>query len=125
MVGSGAINPGRGGGYSSENGLGDEMPLSEHEQKIITELEESLYKQDPRFAKSVDKSNVSALARQRTWWGAAGFIVGLMITLAFFTQSILLGLVGVGVMGLSALLLERNARLMVDASRSLQHHVHE
>jgi hypothetical protein len=48
-----------------------------------------------------------------------------MITLAFFTQSILLGLVGVGVMGLSALLLERNARLMVDASRSLQHHLHE
>jgi hypothetical protein len=125
VVGSGAIDPGRGGDYSSENGLGDEMPLSEHEQKIITELEESLYKQDPRFARSVVKINFYALARRRTWWGVAGFIVGLMITLAFFTQSILLGLVGVGVMGFSALLLERNARLMVGASRSLKHHVHE
>ena len=34
------------------------MPLSEHEQKILAELEESLSKQDPRFAKNVRETNV-------------------------------------------------------------------
>ncbi len=31
------------------------MPLSEHEQKILTDLEESLRQQDPRFLKSIGK----------------------------------------------------------------------
>lgn len=31
------------------------MPLSEHEQKILTDLEESLSKQDPRFPRTFVK----------------------------------------------------------------------
>ena len=45
------------------------MPLSEHEQRILAELEESLSKQDPRFAKNVRETNVcaiKAIADERT-----------------------------------------------------------
>ena len=34
------------------------MPLSDHEQRILAELEESLSKQDPRFAERVANESV-------------------------------------------------------------------
>ncbi len=70
------------------------MPLSEHEQKILSDLEESLSQQDPRFAKSVSKTNVIVHARRRVRGGVVGFIVGLAILIVFLTQSTLWGLVG-------------------------------
>jgi hypothetical protein len=101
---------------------GDAMPLSEHEQKILSNLEESLSQQDPRFAKSISKTNVLVRARQRVRVGVAGFIVGFTVLIVFFTQSILLGLVGVAVMLLSSLVFARNAELMGRASSSRQRH---
>jgi hypothetical protein len=101
------------------------MPLSEHEQKILTELEESLLKQDPRFAKSVTRTSVDALARRGLYCAVGGFIIGVLVTLVFFTESILLGLVGVMMMMVSAFAIERNARLVVRASLSRQRHERE
>ena len=95
------------------------MPLSEHEQKILSDLEESLSKQDPGFAKSVSQSDPLVDARRRVRGGVAGFIVGLAILVVFFTQSVLWGLVGVAVMLLSSLVVARNAELM-GASSSRQ-----
>jgi hypothetical protein len=97
------------------------MPLSEHEQKILLDLEESLSQQDPRFAKSVSQSNPLVYARRRVRGGVAGLIVGLAILMVFFTQSVLWGLVGVVVMLLSSLVVARNAELM-GASSSRQRH---
>jgi len=51
------------------------MPLSEHEQKILAELEESLSKQDPRFAKNVRETNVYSHGGRRVRWGILGFVV--------------------------------------------------
>lgn len=98
------------------------MPLSEQEQKIFSDLEESLSKADPPFAKSVSKTNVLVHARRRVLGGVASFIVGLAILIVFFTQSILWGLVGVAVMLLSSLVVARNAELMGRASSSRQRH---
>ena len=88
------------------------MPLSEHEQKILAELEESLSKQDPRFAKNVRDTNVYSHGTRRVRWGIAGFVVGLAILIAFFSQNIYAGLFGVALMFFSAIVIERNARLM-------------
>lgn len=88
------------------------MPLSEHEQKILAELEESLSKQDPRFAKNVRDTNVYSHGTRRVRWGIAGFVVGLVILLAFFSQSVYVGLAGVALMFASAIVIERNARLL-------------
>jgi len=96
------------------------MPLSEHEQKILSGLEESLSKEDPRFAKIVGQTNVYAQRRRRVLSGLAGFIIGLVMMVVFFAQSILLGLVGVAVMLFSSLVMARSAELMGRASPSRQ-----
>jgi hypothetical protein len=92
------------------------MPLSEHEQRILDQLEESLSKHDPRFAKSVRETNVYVHGGRRVRWGVAGFVAGLAILVAFFSYSIVLGLAGVALMFVSAIVVERNARLLGRAS---------
>lgn len=92
------------------------MPLSEHEQRILAELEDSLAKQDPRFAKSVRTTNVYSHGGRRVRWGILGFLAGLAILILFFSRSVPLGLVGVALMFVSAIVIERNARLLGRAS---------
>ena len=92
------------------------MPLSEHEQRVLAELEESLSKQDPRFAKNVRETNVYSHGGRRVRWGVAGFVAGFVILILFFSQSVFLGLVGVALMFVSAIVVERNARLLGRAS---------
>ncbi len=92
------------------------MPLSEHEQRILAELEESLSKQDPRFAKSVRTTNVYAHGGRRVRWGVAGFVAGLAILVLTFSYSVIIGLLGVALMFVSAVVVERNARLIGRAS---------
>ena len=92
------------------------MPLSEHEQRILAELEESLSKQDPRFAKNVRETNVYSHGGRRVRWGILGFIVGLVVLILCFSTTVFLGLVGVALMFVSAVVIERNARLLGRAS---------
>ena len=92
------------------------MPLSEHEQEILAELEESLHKQDPRFVKNVQNTNVYAHSGRRVRWGVAGFVLGLAVLLLCFSTSVLLGLLGVVIMFVSAVVIERNARRLGRAS---------
>ena len=92
------------------------MPLSEHEQRILAELEDSLSKQDPRFAEKVEQTNVYSHGGRRVRWGVAGFIAGLALLLVCLSTSILLSLAGLALMFFSAVVVERNARLMGRAS---------
>lgn len=92
------------------------MPLSEHEQRILAELEHSLAKEDPRFVKSVRETNVYSHGGRRVRWGVAGFVAGLAILVLFFSRYILVGLFGVALMFVSAVVVERNARLLGRAS---------
>ncbi|MCU1362527.1 MAG: hypothetical protein JWM55_355 [Acidimicrobiaceae bacterium] len=92
------------------------MPLSEHEQRVLAELEESLSKQDPRFAKNVRETNIYSHSGRRVRWGVAGFVAGLLILVLCFSHSVLLGLAGVALMFISAVVVERNARLLGRAS---------
>jgi hypothetical protein len=92
------------------------MPLSEHEQRVLAELEESLSKQDPRFAKNVRETNVYSHGGRRVRWGIAGFVAGLLILILCFSTNVFLGLIGVALMFVSAVIIERNARLLGRAS---------
>jgi len=78
------------------------MPLSEHEQRILEEIEKRLAEEDPRLAHSVAKATVASHALRRIRWGIAGFIVGLIL-LPFFFKSVWLGLASFGIMLGSAL----------------------
>ncbi len=74
------------------------MPLSEHEQRVLKEMEQALYRHDPRFATRVRDENVYRYAGRNLWWSIAGCVVGLAIVLAVFTWSVPLAFVGVAIM---------------------------
>jgi hypothetical protein len=92
------------------------MPLSEHEQRILAELEESLSKADPRFAKSVRDTSVYTHSGRRVRWGVLGFLLGLGILLWQFQYSLVAGLFGIVIMFASMFVIERNARRLGRAS---------
>lgn len=92
------------------------MPLSEHEQRILAELEESLTKDDPRFAKNVRETTVYSHSGRRVRWGITGFLLGLVILVWTFSSSVPAGLVGVVIMFGSAIVIERNLRRLGRAS---------
>ncbi len=64
------------------------MPLSEHEQRMLDEIERALYHDDPKFATSV---NVSRIRRRRPILAGLGFVVGLLLLVVgvIATQSVL------------------------------------
>lgn len=69
------------------------MPLSEHEQKILQEIEKNLYSEDPRFAHGRRSS------RNRSKLGAIVFVVGFVILIGFFiSRSLLVGVAAFGAM---------------------------
>ncbi|HZQ29053.1 MAG TPA: DUF3040 domain-containing protein [Acidimicrobiales bacterium] len=87
------------------------MPLSEEEQRILHEIERSFYESDPAFARGVkDSPSVYQHAGRNLKWATLGFVVGLVVLVASFASSLLLGLVGFAVMLFSALVFERNLR---------------
>jgi hypothetical protein len=88
------------------------VPLSEHEQRILAELEESLVRQDPEFAERVRSETVYRHAGRHCKWSAVTFLAGVAILLAFYSQSVFLGFFGVAVMFASAVVFERNLRRM-------------
>ena len=88
------------------------MPLSEHEQRILAQLEQSLHQADPSFAKNVRDTTVYRHGGRRVRWGVAGFLAGLAFLLATFSINVGFGLIGVAGMFASALVVERNVRLL-------------
>ncbi len=108
-----------------ELGGGDEfLPLSEHEQRILHELEQSLYQEDPGFAERVRSETVYRHAGRYCIWSALVFVAALVFMFLTFSKSVVLGFVGVVVMFLSGVVFANNARRMGkagidDISRSL------
>ncbi|AZI57659.1 DUF3040 domain-containing protein [Nakamurella antarctica] len=51
------------------------MPLSEHEQRMLDEIERALYEDDPKFANSVDEKRIR---RRRPVIALIAFILGLV-----------------------------------------------
>lgn len=93
------------------------MPLSEHEQRILAELEESLVRHDPEFAERVRTKTLHNHASSQCKWSALTFVAGLALLIAFYAQSIAAGLVGVAIMFASAVVFERNLRRLGKSGR--------
>src|ERR1700689_1191496 len=91
-------------------GGGEQVPLSEDEQRILHEMEQKLYEHDHDFAKRVRADGPHGLARRSVRWSVLLFIAGLAILLFSFRSSLLLGTFGFLVMVFSTLLFERSAR---------------
>ncbi|WP_132991563.1 DUF3040 domain-containing protein [Gordonia zhaorongruii] len=53
------------------------MPLSEHEQRMLDEIESALYAEDPKFASSVTKKRVVRPTARRRLIAVLGVLIGL------------------------------------------------
>ena len=55
------------------------MPLSEHEQRLLDQIERALYAEDPKFASTVGRARLRRPSRRRRVQGAALFVVGVAL----------------------------------------------
>jgi hypothetical protein len=58
------------------------VPLSEHEQRQLEQIEQALYAEHPRFARAVRKTDPRVHYRRRALQAALGFLLGLGLLLA-------------------------------------------
>lgn len=58
------------------------MPLSEHEQRMLEQIESALYAEDPKFASSVRGGRLRATSSRRRFQAAALFAIGLCLLVA-------------------------------------------
>ncbi|GJF11543.1 membrane protein [Mycolicibacterium cyprinidarum] len=58
------------------------MPLSDHEQRMLDQIESALYAEDPKFASSVRGGTLRAPSARRRLQGAALFLAGLAMLVA-------------------------------------------
>ncbi len=69
------------------------MPLSEHEEQILAEIERKLAEDDPRFVQRARKVSARDDSSRRLRWAIGGFVLGFLLLLGL-TFSVTLGLVG-------------------------------
>ena len=55
------------------------MPLSEHEQRLLDQIESQLYAEDPKFASNVRGARMRSATRKRRVQSAAIFVLGLVL----------------------------------------------
>ena len=82
------------------------MPLSEHEQRILEDIEKRLSEDDPRFAETVTRTSLYTHLARRIRWASLAFFAGFALLMLFFV-SIWIALVGFVVMLGAALLCYR------------------
>ncbi|GAA3761446.1 DUF3040 domain-containing protein [Streptomyces tremellae] len=75
------------------------MPLSEHEQRMLEQMERALYAEDPKFATALEGSGLRTYTRRRVYQAVAGFLVGIALLMSgMVAQQIWISVVGFLVM---------------------------
>ena len=76
------------------------MPLSEHEQKLLEQLEKQLHEDDPKFASSMGSDPGRSWSTRHLVIGVLATLAGVLLLLVGVTmQSIPVGVLGFVVMG--------------------------
>lgn len=76
------------------------MPLSEHEQRLLEQMEKALYAEDPKFATSLRSAAGTRAARGRAALGVLAVLAGLGLLLAGVATTLII----VGVLGFTVML---------------------
>jgi hypothetical protein len=74
------------------------VPLSEHEQQLLEQMEQALYAEDPKFASQMQGAGARAAARRRMAIGVVGVLVGLALVLVGVNTTMWLGAAGFALM---------------------------
>ena len=88
------------------------MPLSEGEEHILHEIERRFYAHDPQSARRIGSTTLPRYLARNCKWAALGFVAGLVVLLASFASSWVVGIFGFVVMLGSATVLVQNLRKM-------------
>lgn len=86
------------------------MPLSEDEERILSEIAQQFYTDDPEFAREVGETTLYTHTVRRMKWSGFGFLAGAVFLVASLSTSYLLAFGGFLVMLACALYFERNLR---------------
>lgn len=86
------------------------MPLSEDEERILSEIAQQFYTEDPAFADKVSETTIYRHTARRMKWSGLGFVAGLVFLVGTLAISYLLAFAGFLMMLVCALLFERNLR---------------
>src|SRR6201987_6340983 len=81
--------------------MGGVVPLSEHEQRQLEQIEQALYREDRRLARLVRSSDPRVHYRRRV----AEALVGLALGAAMIAAGIVLAVIGLAVAGFVVMLL--------------------
>ena len=96
------------------------MPLSDHEQRILEEIERRLAEEDPKLVEQVGRTDLYTHLARRIRLAALAFVVGFLLILLFVVSPWIAAL-GFVVMVLSALLIYRYlGQLGRDQVRAMQ-----
>ena len=93
------------------------MPLSEHEQRILAEIERRLLEEDPKFAHQVGSSFRAHLGR-RLKLAVVGFVLGLVVVVSStFFENVAIGVGGFVIMLACVCLFVRTMRRRATVKR--------
>jgi Protein of unknown function (DUF3040) len=71
------------------------VPLSEHEQRLLDQIEQALYAEDPKFASSVRAARAKARTRRWVIVAVLGVLAGLgVILIGLAAKLVFLGVLG-------------------------------
>ncbi len=88
------------------------MPLSEEEQRILSEIETQLRASDPDLARQVGSTTIYSHALRQLRWGIVAFVASFAATVLLLTVNFVLAFLGFLAMVASAIVIERAARRM-------------
>jgi DUF3040 family protein len=86
------------------------VPLSEDEERILQEIAQRFYEDDPTFAREVSETTLYRHTIRRMKWAAFGIVLGGAFLVFTLSTSFLLSFAGFLFMLGCALVLERNLR---------------
>ena len=79
------------------------MPLSEHEQRLLEQMERALYAEDPKFASTLRGGDPRSNFRRRVVLAAFGFLVGIVALMSgLVTKVVVVSILGFVLMLASA-----------------------
>ena len=86
------------------------MPLSEDEERILQEIAQRFYEDDPSFAREVSETTLYRHTVWRMKWSIVGLVAGAVLLVATLSTSFWLSFAFFLVMLACALVFERNLR---------------
>jgi len=94
------------------------VPLSEHEQRLLEQMERALYAEDPKFASSLRGKDPRSNFRRRVLLAGVGFAAGVVLLMTgLVTQLVLVSVLGFVLMLASAFFAVTSYRAVTTAAQ--------